>query len=409
MKRTRESMKRKHLRGGVLLVAVGTLTVALLVSMGLMALSSSSGRLTSDRADRERAFQIAEAGVRHGFLSLCANNSYTGQSNVAFGDGTFTVTITPNTSIAHGVFITSTGTVKSRFGNVSRTIVATSEQQVTPPIWSYSIFSQQALSLNKNVIVDSGPIQHIGNIQSNSSISIDAGGYVDGAITAVGSIGQTGKGHHPPPPPKGSGNNYTLAGVTVTGGYNLHAPPIPFPSLSEAAAEASAATLGTRTANSIQQSWPKPHTGSTTPTVVLTGLINGSINIVGDVQVVIQGPCFVTGNCRLDATSYSGGGGLFCGGQLHIEDGSNMTSLSAQQVALVAFGKQGALLEDGAHIGGGVYAPNGPIVVEPDVQVFGSLAGQSFNFEGAAHITRNTNWTPPQIGNYGDLSSWREK
>lgn len=401
-------------RGNILLIAVGTLAIALLICMGLIALSGSSSRLATDRADQERALQLAEAGLRHGFASLCADNTYTGSTNTPFGDGTFSVAVTPNPAESHGVFITSTGTVGSRSAPVSRTVVATAEQTVDPPMWGYSIFSQQALSLNKNVIVDSGPIPHLGDIQVNSSISIDPGGYVDGTITAVGAIGQTGKGHHPPPPPHnpkggGSGNNYTLNGVTVTGGSNLHAPPMPFPSLSEMAAEASAASLGTMSANSVPQHWPDPHTGTTVPTVVLKGVIQGSINIVGDVRIVIEGPVFVTGNCRLDGSSYTGSGGLFCGGQLHIEDGSNMSAFDAMQVAMVSFGKQGALLEDGATIGGGIYAPNGPITVEPDVKVFGSLAAQSFNFQGAAHITRNTDWTPPHIGNFASLSSWREE
>lgn len=79
---------------GQILLSVLTISLmVLLLSVGVIAFAGASYRFVKQAQIASQTMGIAEAGIDYAIRQLNINSSYAGESNTAFGDGTFTVTV----------------------------------------------------------------------------------------------------------------------------------------------------------------------------------------------------------------------------------------------------------------------------------------------------------------------------
>lgn len=108
-------MKKQHKAQALVTLLVFTAT-ALIITTAAVTVTLINALAADKFAQGEQALHIAEAGADNAVLRLLRNPNYTGESNLAIGSGTATITVTGTTTKT----IVSEGTT----GNFKRKIQA---------------------------------------------------------------------------------------------------------------------------------------------------------------------------------------------------------------------------------------------------------------------------------------------
>jgi len=355
--------KRTKQSGSAMVLTLIVLMVSFTMTCALLVVSQTSGRIAAKRTNSEAAFRLAEAGFHQAITCLKENSSYAGESNTGFGGGKITITVAPVPGFPSQNIITSTGTMNYAEGlKVSRTVTGMFDLGAPPGISSYSVVSKGPLSFRGNVSTSSSPKAGVGNVGSNTSVTLQGSVDIGGSATSAGSI--------------------SIGGASrVSGSTSANSAPIPFPNLDYAALKTAASRNGITNGDV---------TVNSSGTTVLTGLINGNLRIGGSGHVVLKSPVYVTGTLTLT-------GGTIDGGTLITEkdiSASGNTSFSSTgTLALVTLGNFS--LAGGASVQAAVLVPNGTASMVGNSTIFGTLAANAVTFRGTPHITRNTGYVYP--------------
>lgn len=369
-------------RGSTLITALVCAFIVGIISMSLISLSQAGTYLTAHRRDQQVAFDIADAGIQHAFRSLTDNPNYSGQTAVPFGSGNFTTTISPG-PIAGYDTITSTGTVTGAVGMTStRTVTAVVEMGQQPAILNYGLIAKGPIQLSGGSSVTSAPKAHVGDVFSDSWISMSGGSKIDGTLGAAGKIQTSGS-----------------AGATGT--VTKYAKPVDFPAITPPNMEQIAAGYGTTEGDVVASGVP----------VHVQGIIDGNINISGGGELIIDGPVYVTGNVNISGSSYGGGQGSFMAveGDVNFSGSSALNNVDPNfTLVALATDHTAMVLSGGASMTGCLFVPNGNLDVSGSANIFGCVAADTVNLSGSININRNTNLQWPYSLSKPMLAYWQD-
>lgn len=172
-----KSRKRGHILAFVLAV-MGMIFI--LVTIVLQLVHTESYSAQRSYVSRQ-ALNLAEAGIEHAIRELNSNSSYTGGTDIALGEGTFSVSVTgtggTRTIESTGHIPNSTNPLHSRIVRAEASLNAESVE------FFYGIqVDAGGISMGNNAFVD-------GNVYSNGSIVGLNGATITGDVTVAGGIG----------------------------------------------------------------------------------------------------------------------------------------------------------------------------------------------------------------------------
>lgn len=377
-------MNSKHLRrGSALVMALGIFTISAMIAGSLLFVSTAGSRLTHHRADRESAFQIAEAGAHLAVQAFADGQKYKGQGDTKLGDGTFSVTVNDVAGSSTQKEIISVGKVRGGEGMLAtRKLRVIVDSSSTPPIGNYALISKGPLSFSGGALVDSYPKPNVGDVHANGDVTMSGGVTISGSLTSTGKI-------------KSSGS------AGATGGSTQYAGAVDFPPLDAAGLIAQAKLLGTTTGNV---------TRSGSGTVHVSGFVDGDITISGGGKLIVDGLVYVSGKVTFSGSAYTGSGTIVAAGDITISGGSSFNRSETNNLALVTLStsKSAMTLSGGASVGGAVYCPYGRLTVSGSANVFGSVASNTVTMSGKMNITRNTDFQWPTIFGHPHAIAWQE-
>lgn len=174
-------------RGDALIFAIVLLGVSIVLFTAITQFSQSGLTATSQRVKKQDALRLAEAGIEKAVWCLnnpshtatCPGNpNYTGESNVALGNGTYTVSVAP---AGTNRLITATSSVSGTGGNSTHQIqvLLTTTNAVASFQYGLQAGVGGIVMENNNVIT--------GNVYSNGTVLGDNNSLITGdAILAVG-------------------------------------------------------------------------------------------------------------------------------------------------------------------------------------------------------------------------------
>lgn len=354
---------RKKRASALILCLIVTL-IAFTLSVSLLLASQTGGRISAKRVNSELAFRIAEAGIHHATISLQENLGYSGEQNTPFGAGVLNITISTPPGNSNARQVVSKGTVTYAEGlTVSRTVSALVDLGKPPQVSYYSVVSKGPLSFSGNVSVTSSPLGGLGDIASNTSVSLNGHVQIGGSAYSAGGVSVGGASK-------------------VSGGIHQNYSPIIFPQLDYSSLQAKAAAIKITNGNVNV-------TGA--GTTVISGLINGNLNLSGSGHVIIQSPVWVTGTVSFGGSGVVDGGTIVSVGDISAT-GQNTLSGNGT-LALVTMGN--VSLAGGASITGAVLAPNGTVSLHGHSSIIGTVAANNISSAGTPTFTRPTNFVWP--------------
>jgi hypothetical protein len=353
--------RTKH-RGSGLVTAMLFALIASILGISMLGMSATGSRLSVHRRDRERAFQLAEAGLQHALVKLGENDSYTGQTNVSFGEGTFRIAITPRAGEPGRRDVVSTGRILSHTGgHVERSVKAIVGWTKPHPAWNYTIFSHYTMSLAERTAVDSLTAPGAAQIHSNGTITLGVDHlHVYGNASATTAVVA-------PNPSVVTGEIQNLAAAADY-------PPFNRVTLLEQA-EAKGTSVGDFEATSGAH--------------ILKGKIVGNVTIGGSADVTIEGPLWITGNLTISGKSWTGGGAMIAEGKIHIQVSYVVNGTVPNDLALVSLSSAPDAVfidtrdnSDKINVFGGVFAPHGGVTVHGKTSIRGGVIGRTVTIDG---------------------------
>jgi len=376
-------------KGSALLISLCLLFMLTLI--GIMAVNTSTTDidLSFNELHGDKAFYIAEAGVRRAYAELKNDKTWTsGFSAVSLGEGTYTVTVedsSVNAALVDSVIVRSTGVVR----DASRIVELTLVPEMLKP-FKYALFGDSAVegknSMNTDSYnSDSGSYfatneNSNGDVGSNGSITVKNGAFIGGDV-------QTSQ----------SGGASVHPGATVTGTVTDAAPPQDIPVVPQTDFDAAAAANDNLTAIAGTYSYdPGTNAFESRSNVVLTGgtyyfssfiLKNAaSLSVAPGAEATI----YVTGDIEIKNS-----GGLNVGG-----DPGDLVFLSQGDLVLKNSSEARAVF----------YSPEGKGDLRNSADFYGSVVAQSIIVHNSANFHYDRNLGNTSIGNSGDLAavSWRE-
>lgn len=329
--------------GQILVLALIFLSVILITTLSIFSLVAFYTRNATIGYFSEQALHLAEAGVDYAIHKLnTQGSSFTGESNVILGSGTFTVTIS---DIAFGIKeITSTGYISSSQNPKAHKTVKVRVSAGTQVIaFRYAVqVGEGGLVMNSNATINGNAYSN-GNIVGTSNSKINGDAY---AVTGISS-----------PDP------------TVTGTKKSDATPQPMPEFDPAYWKDKADD------GEIRGTWEL--NGSCD-----SNLKKGPMKIEGDLIMnsntclTLTGVIWVTGNFEmnsntdlyLDSASVSTGTVIIVDGKIQLNSNAEVhpTTSAPKGYVLLASTKESAAPEDPAielnsnAVGGVYYALSGP-------------------------------------------------
>jgi cytoskeletal protein CcmA (bactofilin family) len=331
------------------LVLLGTLLV-LLMGLGIVSATSTELVIARNQRDAAQALSIAEAGLERARVKIAALPSWSaGYTNVPFGGGSYTVTVTPIGPA--DARLTSTGTI----GRAKKIISCRVRVRVDSSF--YHAF-YQAAPFN----VSNGTLHIVGgNVYAEGDATINrANVQIDGNLTVGGDIHLSG------------GSNLRVGGTTT-----LYADLLPMPKPPESFYRAIASAI-----YEGDQVW----NGITLNDNLL--FVHGNLTISGTIHGV--GTIVVTGNLAIPSS-------------LTYHEPAN------DLLSLICFGN--ALL-DAAQINALVYTYNTAHACTHANWLRGSLLAQSIELEQTVHVEMDPRFidrpTPGLPGSVTDVSEWQE-
>lgn len=363
-------------RGSMMVTSLAFVAIACFLGMALLSSAVASTRLSIHRRDSQAAFELAEAGVQHAKRRLDADPTYGGQANTAFGGGWFRLEVTPHPTDTTRVQLVSTGRVLSgKGGYVERQVRSTMGWSKLHPVWNYTIFGDKLVDLKERLRVTSSPVAGQAWVHSNDLTRLGSVS-VDGMATAVTSVLST-------------------TDTVITGPVKSGVAPVPLPELNKAFLLTTAEKNGTYPGN----------LSLTSGTHTLQGKIIGNVTIGSSAHVDIKGPLWVTGNLTVSGRSWAGNGAVFVEGKILVDTSSSILPGAPDDLALVSFSSAPDAIKitsrdnsDKITVRGGVFAPNGGVVLGGKVGINGSVIGQTVTASGTGSeidVYRSSTYQPP--------------
>lgn len=374
---------KRHRRGSALVMALGLFTISAMIAGSLLFVSTAGSRLTHHRADRESAFQLAEAGAHLAIQAFADGQKYKGQSDTKLGDGIFSVSVNDVAGSSTQKEVISIGKVRGGEGMLAtRKLRVIVDASSAPPIGNYALISKGPLGFSGGALVDSYPKPNVGDVHANGAVSMSGGVTIKGTLTSTGKI-------------KASGS------AGASGGSTQYAAAVDFPPLDASGLIAQAKLLGRTTGNV---------SGSGGQTVHVSGFVDGDINISGGGKLVVDGLVYVSGKVTFSGSAYTGSGTIVAAGNIVVSGSSSFNRAETNNLALVTLStsKSAMTFSGGASVGGAVYCPYGNLTVSGGANVFGSVAANTVSMSGSMNITRNTDFVWPAIFGHPHAIAWQE-
>jgi len=323
----RGEARQRRQKGQIVVIGLVFFAMMILFSAAILVYVSTYLKSESQNIAKVQALQLAEAGIDKAAYELNRNSSYTGESNTALGNGSFTVTISPIDSEHKRV--TSVGTAPFSGGHTTtRTVKATLAINHTVISFRYGIQSGNGgFSLDNSSTItgnafSSGPVVGLNkNYIYGDVVSAGPGGTIYG-IHATGNVFSHSIGKSSPDTTIDKDAYYsTITNTTVTGTKHPGSPdqsPVALP-ISDA---------------QIQEWETYAAAGGTLNTCDS----NGDYSISGDMSL---GPKKIA--CNLVIKTSHGilnvTGPLWVTGDITVQTGSTIqmdSSLGSQNVAIIA-------------------------------------------------------------------------
>jgi hypothetical protein len=291
----------KNRKGQIIVIGLVFFAVIILFSAAILGYVSTYIKSERQNIVKVQALQLAEAGIDKAAYELNHDSSYSGETNTALGNGSFTIMVT-NIDSEHKRVI-STGSVPFKGGMANRKIDATLAIDHTVISFRYGVQAGDGgFSLANSSTVT-------GNIFSTGKVIGAGGNYIYGDIVSAGASGQVYGIHS-------TGNVFahsigdskvatiidkdayyaaTITKTTVTGTKHSGSPdqsPVPLPisdaQISEWESDAAAGgTISTCNAKGDYEIGANTSLGSKKITCNL---------VVKNVTLTVTGPLWITGN-----------------------------------------------------------------------------------------------------------------
>jgi hypothetical protein len=408
---------RRGQRGSVLFAALAVVVTIAVLGSCLLQLSAAASREQVQRIDTKRAFYIAEAGLSEAWYGLKvgkSGNVGTADLPASYGDGLLWVEAE---DLGGGrTSLVSTGLCGT--GRFALSIVVESDSS---SVGALGFFADESLSIGEGARVDSydstqGPYELLeGPVGGLLGPNVESRVASNGDITVEGSaavptlvLGDVQPG------PGGTvmiGEGVTIAGSTAPSSKSISMPEIEVPSLTPRGD----VLVGARGAISVLPTG-ESHYGTITVPAGRVLTINGPATVVIDNFNVQAGGKLVI-NASLGAVA------LYSTQSLVWSDGSTLdcthedpTQLSLQISANQWVDRNGdsvldapAVLLAGGDYKGTIYAPESPLEVAADLEVFGAIAAQSLALADGAKLHFDEALAAVVGGPMGDLTvvAWR--
>jgi len=366
------------------------LTLALLVVLSVLAVAMVFlGRYETNFLIKERlsdsALYIADGGIEYALNRLHEGSDYRGPTTYSVGNaGEFRVSVSIDGQPPDRYEITSVGCVPTvanpQETRTVRLLVDLTEE--ISEVFEHAIASQDNITLQGNVNINSDEPQGEGDIYSGGNILLQNNATVNGDASAVGTI-------------------TTQGSSTITGEQNPGAEPLDFPAVDTAMYIAEAQAGGIHNGNFV------------VPGDINLGplYIDGNLVIQGNHQVTLTGTVFVTGTVTLqgtpDAFSFTGSETLIANGNV------TMQGDASAGIPLVISVHGDVTLQGNISVQGSViYAPEGNVTIQGNPDVTGVIVGQTVTAQGSPTITRQVDLTGYPLPGGGSNTithvSWRE-
>ncbi len=355
---------------------LGAMLILTMLLFSLLGVAANSRLMSVRREDAQKAFEIAEGGLRHGARRLVKSATYAGETRMPLGGGTFDVAVASMTADPDFRLLTSTARAGARSGReMTRSVSAVVDLTPASRIWGHAIITEQQLNLIGDPMTNSEPTLGRGNIHSNSNMTISGSPMVNGGATAVGTIDVPGK-------------------PLITGGIKSNAPAVAFPILDIDGMKAKAAALGTR---------PGSLSLGGKGTYALKGVIDGDLTVSGGARLQIDGWLWVTGRVYLSGNGVTGTGALVAEQPIAISGNPSIASSSLLPRSLVLMSlsrlsSEPAITVSGnPTVDGSVFAPNGKVLLDGNPEIRGTVAAKGGDVYGNPRVIRNTGFDSPLI------------
>jgi hypothetical protein len=357
------------------------MAVLLLAGTTFMTISSTESRIALNEQVSTQAMSLAEAGLHRAMANLNVSPSYSGETNVGLGNGTFTVTVsTPASQSCPGSTardVVVTGSVPVRGSSAKAQIAATVDK-----LFLYTtLFRYGAFATVPNTIVAGDYRTIFGNDRTESELWVDENSRVDSYDSTYGAYTPSPSTTNRTSAARIGGNgDVTIAKDTqvsgsVQAGDAIHK-------------DSSATVSGTQTtdlgsaANSPGDQFPLI-TPPVTPTSALSLAGNNTIEpgtysytslSLGDssslvpasngvVTIYITGNVFIGSNVTLGSHPNTNM-------RIIMKSDASLTSTAAADMTSFSAGNNFTFY-------GGLYGRNANVRIQEDSQIYGSVIGRT--------------------------------
>jgi hypothetical protein len=392
------------------------MAVLLLAGTTFLTISSTENQIAMNEQGSAAAHVLAEAAIHKAlaFYYADSHSTYAGQTNMALGGGTYTVSVTTvaGCTSTSARKVVATGSVPVRGGNGQAQIEVTLDQVSYPYQWAafaatpnqiiYSLWDPLAgssvdrtnseLWLDHNDLVDSfdsgvGPYDQTtnsglhGNAGANGDVEIDYNSTVDGNVQAGDDL-------------------YKSSGVTVTGTQanklspNPTDPGVQFPTLTPGVTPTGPLTVYANTTTTLSA-------GTYYYTYIKMGDNAKLLTTGGPVTIYVTGPPISWTNKLADLGS-SVTLGANPGTQLNI-----ITKSDGSSTDFLTFAAQ-----DNFTLYGSLYGKNTDVYLGSNSQVFGSIIGRTLRARSGSKIHFDQAMSNREVCHNGKFTirrgTWRE-
>lgn len=361
----RNSSSKSPSQRGYALLSTLILVTFLALSAGCVALMSTSSRRTSiHRVLNAQALHLASGVFNDAAKRIVSDPALTGILPTSLGAGMVWADVTVDPTSSTQRILTAVGTATNFRYTGRRTIRGTMDLLGIPPVFFNALASKNDLTLSGDLRVDSYPLEHVGNVHSNTITTHNGGGsgYVDGRSSATDQIILSGS-------------------PTITGGAESGVAPMVFPGIS-ATFKAQAVAAGITSGNVIVSD------GS-----LVQGKITGRLQIDDPSGCRISGVVWVEGDVRIRGP-ITGTGTIVSDGRVEIDTRTYdpLTDPSSLAIISTSDGNNSIRLNGSNAFKGLLYAPNGEINIQGNARLYGIAVASMLTFGGNPYITRWTNF-----------------
>jgi hypothetical protein len=178
-------MERATLQSGhTIIMAMVFTAIMLTLSVGVISYTGLHAKAERQAVASSKAFRTAEAGMEKAMFELNSGNSYSGETNVTFGEGTFTVAVTSLDT--NNKRITATGYIPNSISPVStKTISATVSLDLSNVAFNFGVqVGAGGLNMANNSAINgnvfsNGPVSGTGLITGDTTVALGGNPIAD--------------------------------------------------------------------------------------------------------------------------------------------------------------------------------------------------------------------------------------